>query len=69
MPLDIGNTGSVIYSKVKSVNLSRRRGSAQLGFSIRGGREHGVGIYVSDVEPGSEAQYNGLKVRITHTVN
>lgn len=26
-----------------------------LGFSIRGGAEHGIGIFVSEVEPGSPA--------------
>ncbi|XP_014163611.1 whirlin [Geospiza fortis] len=40
------------------------RGSAHegLGFSIRGGAEHGVGIYVSLVEPGSLAEREGLRV-------
>uniref|UniRef100_A0A8C6YJU4 PDZ domain-containing protein n=1 Tax=Naja naja TaxID=35670 RepID=A0A8C6YJU4_NAJNA len=33
-----------------------------LGFSIRGGSEHGVGIYVSLVEPGSLADKEGLRV-------
>uniref|UniRef100_A0A8C6TWX3 PDZ domain-containing protein n=1 Tax=Neogobius melanostomus TaxID=47308 RepID=A0A8C6TWX3_9GOBI len=33
-----------------------------LGFSIRGGAEHGVGIYVSLVEPGSSAEREGLRV-------
>uniref|UniRef100_A0A4W4GWH4 PDZ domain-containing protein n=1 Tax=Electrophorus electricus TaxID=8005 RepID=A0A4W4GWH4_ELEEL len=33
-----------------------------LGFSIRGGSEHGVGIYVSLVEPGSSAEREGLRV-------
>uniref|UniRef100_A0A7M4F0L4 Whirlin n=1 Tax=Crocodylus porosus TaxID=8502 RepID=A0A7M4F0L4_CROPO len=33
-----------------------------LGFSIRGGAEHGVGIYVSLVEPGSLAEKEGLRV-------
>ncbi|NXN77655.1 WHRN protein, partial [Bombycilla garrulus] len=33
-----------------------------LGFSIRGGAEHGVGIYVSLVEPGSLAEREGLRV-------
>uniref|UniRef100_A0A3Q3IVC7 PDZ domain-containing protein n=1 Tax=Monopterus albus TaxID=43700 RepID=A0A3Q3IVC7_MONAL len=32
-----------------------------LGFSIRGGSEHGVGIYVSLVEPGSSAEREGLR--------
>uniref|UniRef100_A0A674DTP1 Whirlin n=1 Tax=Salmo trutta TaxID=8032 RepID=A0A674DTP1_SALTR len=33
-----------------------------LGFSIRGGSEHGVGIYVSQVEPGSLAEKEGLRI-------
>lgn len=33
-----------------------------LGFSIRGGHEHGTGIFVSHVENGSEAHAQGLKV-------
>uniref|UniRef100_A0A665WGZ4 PDZ domain-containing protein n=1 Tax=Echeneis naucrates TaxID=173247 RepID=A0A665WGZ4_ECHNA len=33
-----------------------------LGFSIRGGSEHGVGIYVSLVEPGSSAEREGLRI-------
>uniref|UniRef100_A0A452I9Y8 PDZ domain-containing protein n=1 Tax=Gopherus agassizii TaxID=38772 RepID=A0A452I9Y8_9SAUR len=33
-----------------------------LGFSIRGGAEHGVDIYVSLVEPGSLAEKEGLRV-------
>lgn len=31
-----------------------------LGFDIRGGKEHGLGIFVSLVEEGSQAQKNGL---------
>lgn len=32
------------------------------GFNIRGGSEHGVGIFVSWVNPGSDAMLKGLKV-------
>ena len=32
------------------------------GFNIRGGSEHGVGIFVSWVNPGSDAELKGLKV-------
>ncbi|XP_028133149.1 harmonin [Diabrotica virgifera virgifera] len=35
---------------------------ATLGFSIRGGHEHGTGFFVSHVENGSEAHAQGLKV-------
>ena len=31
-----------------------------LGFDIRGGKEHGLGIFISLVEEGSQAQKNGL---------
>lgn len=33
-----------------------------LGFSVRGGREHGTGFFVSHVEPASEAHRQGLRV-------
>lgn len=35
-----------------------------LGFSIRGGREHGTGFFVSSVESGSEAHRQGLRVSL-----
>ncbi|KAL1509883.1 hypothetical protein ABEB36_004554 [Hypothenemus hampei] len=41
--------------------VSYRHGSS-LGFSLRGGREHGTGFFVSHVEVGSEAHVQGLKV-------
>ncbi|XP_068455043.1 whirlin [Clinocottus analis] len=47
---------------VRKVTLTRCRSREGLGFSIRGGAEHGVGIYVSLVEPGSLAQREGLRV-------
>ncbi|XP_061856851.1 PDZ domain-containing protein 7 isoform X2 [Colius striatus] len=33
-----------------------------LGFNIRGGREFGLGIYVSNVDPGGLAEQNGIRV-------
>lgn len=48
--------------EVRQVTLTRSRSNEGLGFSIRGGSEHGVGIYVSLVEPGSSAQREGLRV-------
>ncbi|XP_072413177.1 PDZ domain-containing protein 7a isoform X3 [Chiloscyllium punctatum] len=33
-----------------------------LGFNIRGGKEFGLGIYVSRVDPGGLAEQNGIKV-------
>ena len=34
----------------------------QLGISIRGGSEHGLGIYITGVDDGSVADTYGLKV-------
>ncbi|XP_055080222.1 whirlin-like [Periophthalmus magnuspinnatus] len=48
--------------EVRKVTLTRTRSLEGLGFSIRGGAEHGVGIYVSLVEPGSFAEREGLRV-------
>ncbi|XP_034649778.1 whirlin isoform X2 [Trachemys scripta elegans] len=47
---------------VRQVSLKRNKTHEGLGFSIRGGAEHGVGIYVSLVEPGSLAEKEGLRV-------
>uniref|UniRef100_A0AAY5EFS3 PDZ domain-containing protein n=1 Tax=Electrophorus electricus TaxID=8005 RepID=A0AAY5EFS3_ELEEL len=44
------------------ITLKRHKSNEGLGFSIRGGSEHGVGIYVSLVEPGSLAEKEGLRV-------
>ncbi|XP_004638525.1 whirlin isoform X6 [Octodon degus] len=48
--------------EVRLVSLRRSKAHEGLGFSIRGGSEHGVGIYVSLVEPGSLAEKEGLRV-------
>ncbi|XP_022532216.2 whirlin isoform X2 [Astyanax mexicanus] len=48
--------------EVRRVTLKRHKSQEGLGFSIRGGSEHGVGIYVSLVEPGSLAEKEGLRV-------
>ncbi|KAI5091431.1 whirlin isoform X1, partial [Silurus meridionalis] len=48
--------------EVRQVTLKRHKSNEGLGFSIRGGSEHGVGIYVSLVEPGSMAEKEGLRV-------
>lgn len=48
--------------EVRQVTLKRSKSHEGLGFSIRGGSEHGVGIYVSLVEPGSSAEKEGLRV-------
>ncbi|XP_010637770.1 whirlin, partial [Fukomys damarensis] len=53
---------SVGPGEVRLVSLRRAKAHEGLGFSIRGGSEHGVGIYVSLVEPGSLAEKEGLRV-------
>ncbi len=39
-----------------------RSGRMPLGFSIRGGKEMGLGIYVSEVDPGSPSDEAGLRI-------
>ncbi|XP_056135488.1 whirlin-like [Lampris incognitus] len=51
-----------LFGEIRQVTLKRSRSHEGLGFSIRGGSEHGVGIYVSLVEPGSSAEREGLRV-------
>ncbi len=51
-----GNTDGVRKLEVK------RDADGQWGFSIRGGSEHGIGIFVSWVEPGTNAEKSGLLV-------
>lgn len=48
--------------ELRQVTMKRHKSQEGLGFSIRGGSEHGVGIYVSLVEPGSLAERQGLRV-------
>ncbi|XP_064631719.1 uncharacterized protein LOC135490004 [Lineus longissimus] len=45
----------------KVITLNKE-GDEELGLSIRGGKEHGLGIYVSDVEEGSLAEHAGLEM-------
>ncbi|NXJ61832.1 WHRN protein, partial [Rostratula benghalensis] len=52
----------VVPGELRQVTLRRSKAHEGLGFSIRGGAEHGVGIYVSLVEPGSLAEREGLRV-------
>ena len=47
-------------TKVVKVKRDRASGNNDFGFSIRGGLEHGIGIYVSSVETGSMAERAGL---------
>ncbi|XP_035464588.2 whirlin isoform X2 [Scophthalmus maximus] len=48
--------------ELRHVAMKRHKSNEGLGFSIRGGSEHGVGIYVSLVEPGSLAEAQGLRI-------
>jgi C-terminal processing protease CtpA/Prc len=45
---------------VKKIEI-KRSPDGEWGFNIRGGSEHGIGIFVSSVEPGSNASKSGLK--------
>lgn len=47
---------------MRSVKLGRSNPEAPFGFSVRGGHEHGTGIFVSCVNPRSVAYRQGLKV-------
>ena len=60
-PSQPDGTGAVFPSDCGVVKMLRPRGSP-LGFSIRGGREHGLGIYVSQVDSMSLAEKCGLAV-------
>jgi len=55
-------SGLFPFGEVRQVTLRRSKSHEGLGFSIRGGSEHGVGIYVSLVEPGSSAEREGLRI-------
>ncbi|XP_022091495.1 PDZ domain-containing protein 11-like [Acanthaster planci] len=46
---------------LRSVRFTRNRHTGQLGFNIRGGKEHRCGIYVSRVIPESSAFRVGMK--------
>lgn len=73
-----GSVGCGRQSRVRTVRLVRPNTGALpppgltckhgpgLGFSIRGGREHGTGFFVSNVELGSEAHRQGLRVMFTN---
>ncbi|XP_013420096.1 whirlin-like [Lingula anatina] len=59
----VNNTFDVEKSEnnvVNNVTLKKNSSHEGWGLSIRGGAEHGIGIYVSQVEPGSLADRQGL---------
>lgn len=45
------------------MNLVLNEGKS-LGLMIRGGAEYSLGIYITGVDKGSEAESTGLKVRV-----
>uniref|UniRef100_A0A3Q0QUS1 PDZ domain-containing protein n=1 Tax=Amphilophus citrinellus TaxID=61819 RepID=A0A3Q0QUS1_AMPCI len=57
-----GHHSSTLVQQKCFLRLLLLQNHEGLGFSIRGGSEHGVGIYVSLVEPGSSAEREGLRV-------
>lgn len=50
------------YSRIRSIKLKRPTPEHPFGFSVRGGHEHGTGIFVSFVDIRSLAYRQGLKV-------
>lgn len=44
------------------VNLQKSDPDASLGFSIRGGREYGTGVYISTIDENTMARKEGLKI-------
>ncbi|EMP29099.1 PDZ domain-containing protein 7 [Chelonia mydas] len=56
--LGLGATGD--ESDVINTVTVERSADGRLGFSVRGGSEHGLGIFVSKVEEGSSADLAGL---------
>lgn len=55
-PEEVNNSDGVRKVEVK------RDPDGDWGFSIRGGSEHGIGIFISWIEPGSNAEKCGLQV-------
>ncbi|KAL8561933.1 hypothetical protein ACOMHN_001259 [Nucella lapillus] len=47
--------------KLRTIRLNRSPNQS-LGFAVRGGYEFSVGVFVSKVEPGTQAEKQGLKV-------
>lgn len=55
------NMSNVKGDGLKKIDV-KRDSNGEWGFSIRGGSEHGLGIFVSWIEPGSNAEKCGLQV-------
>lgn len=47
-------------NETKTIHLTRKSRHEKLGFTIRGGGEHNLGIYVSQVDIGSPAHASGM---------
>ncbi|XP_071493763.1 harmonin-like isoform X2 [Diadema antillarum] len=59
--VEYNNLCPVPPSKKARVVHMTRRGMDPLGFRFRGGLEHGVGLYISEVTPDSQADQKGIK--------
>ncbi|XP_034415229.1 PDZ domain-containing protein 7-like [Cyclopterus lumpus] len=55
----VASSGSALQ---RIVHLSTTSDDYYLGFNIRGGKEFGLGIYVSKLDPGGLAEQNGIKM-------
>lgn len=55
-----GSSHHIRDVRVFTVHRDPKEGN--LGFSVRGGSEHGLGIYVSEIDSGSAAEKSGLQV-------
>ena len=60
------NPGAPGGPRTQRIQLARAAAGGY-GFSIRGGAEHQLGIYVSEVQRGSEAHLQGLQVGLGGT--
>ncbi|XP_054762137.2 harmonin-like isoform X2 [Lytechinus pictus] len=59
--VEYNNLCPVPPSKKASLVHLTRRGGEPLGFKFRGGLEHGIGLFISEVTPGSQAEIKGLR--------
>lgn len=59
---DMSDSQGGSQHRVRTVTLNRRRHCTTFGFSLRGGREHGTGFFISAVDVPSEAHTQGLMV-------
>ena len=63
MPSEVASSAmsESLAKTTRVIILQRTENLMGLGFSIRGGIEHGLGHFVSSVEPDSEAFRSGLR--------